>query len=158
MYLKKLEHIYLWISKKELSKPWFSGILPHAGWGKTNLTNLKWWKRNLDTIWGFCLFVCYFISINLVPHFKVFTEGIKDLLFECHYSDAPEAGWVRLLQMFLDCCENGFEGFFGIKATSSWGKQDYCLRLNTSHGCPFPPHRNKYAFVKHYYDIYKDDN
>ncbi len=34
---EKLEHFYLWISM-ELSEPWFSGILPDAGWGKTNVT------------------------------------------------------------------------------------------------------------------------
>lgn len=63
------------------------------------------------------------------------TKGIKGLLFKCHHSDAPEAGWVRLLQMFLDCCEDGFDRFFRGKATSSCRKQDYCSGLDISSQC-----------------------
>lgn len=53
------------------------------------------------------------------------TKVIKGLLFKSHYSDAPEAGWVWLLQMFLDRCEDGFDGFFRGKATTSCREQDY---------------------------------
>ncbi len=67
----------------ELSEPWFSGILPDAGWGKTNVTIKTDIKKKNGHYYVFPSVLTLFHAL------KWSRKSSKDLLFKCHYSDAP---------------------------------------------------------------------